>query len=119
MRELKFRAWDKKSNKWVTHEQHLEDTKVSASVKPPSILKIFHPDWIFQQYIGIKDRNRKEIFEGDIVSWGYSDIEICIVEEDYSGFALRGKEDVDSISFPDHRSLEVIGNIYENPELLK
>ena len=117
MREIKFRAWDKKNNKmWHCVEeldlgnqevvfQHNEDYGITWGAYPS--------DAILMQYTGLKDKNGTEIYEGDIMEWDEKEWGAPyreIVEWRYSLFETR--EDV----WP--QSCEVIGNIYENPELL-
>lgn len=79
------------------------------------------PGMRFLQYIGLKDKNGKEIYEGDILSMGKSGkyiVEYRAREID-PGFKIQdGPSDtiVINMSWNDG---EIIGNIYENPELLK
>lgn len=79
---------------------------------------------IFLQYTGLKDENGKEIYEGDIVKASiYSDETPQILEVEYrgSGFLIDYEDsETDCVllsEFPS--SVEIIGNIYENPELLE
>lgn len=119
MRELKFRAWDTGAKRWASGVMPVL-TGLSLELKPA------HSGIIIEQYTGLKDKNGKEICEGDIVRYGRHiggiiPPESCteIVswwsgEEEYypccttSGFALPYSED----------DYEVIGNIHDNPELL-
>lgn len=65
------------------------------------------------QFTGLKDKNGKEIYEGDIVSFLGETWEV-IYFETYAGFMLGNGNDLMNITTQE----ELIGNIYENPELL-
>lgn len=100
MRTIKFRAWDKKHTHWTI----LDLTECDAI----TLIKNVE----YQQYTGLKDSNGKEIYEGDIVirSWGKNE---KIEEVKDIGFDLKLSE------LESGGITEVIGNIYQNPELLK
>ena len=85
-------------------------------------------DFILMQSTGLKDKNGKEIFEGDVVKYevGCNTVtEEVAYDKNFAGFGVRDA-DIDIIftflqlaDVVDLISLEVIGNIYQNPELLE
>ncbi|SFI02767.1 MULTISPECIES: YopX family protein [unclassified Bacillus (in: firmicutes)] len=111
MREIKFRAWDKVYKHF--HEGDLIREYVIGEF-------IDNPEYEVTQYTGIKDKNCKEIYHKDIVR-GHDNV-IYIVEWDEKD-AMFYYKDPDGNEDDDLRmsavAFEVIGNIYENPELLK
>jgi len=69
----------------------------------------------YQFFVGLKDKNHKDIYDGDIIKYlGAFKFEILIVEYKKDGFHLPRSR----YTFDIDPSIEVIGNIYENPELL-
>jgi len=125
-REIKFRAWDEgnkimhegvefirsgtESNDWVlfkSDNQRLEDGDVLENPYFQQQIKLM-------QYTGLKDKNGKEIYEGDVVRWSGK---VYLIEwhDKVAGFVMQNN----GIERPDVEfESEVIGNIYENPELL-
>lgn len=113
MREIKFRAWLKR------YEMMVDVEKISMT----SGRIYFDSDWWeeyeLMQYTGIKDKNGKEIYEGDIVKSPCGIRKVIFVD---GGFCLdTGDFATDLYRMIDSKGnhLEVIGNIYENPELLE
>lgn len=110
MRELKFRAWDKKDNcMHVCLDMRDLPFWDWASLSHVPVM----------QYTGLKDKNGIEIYEGDILGldsrepFGY-------VTFDKAGFRLETSRDKSNFLHNYNRfNLQIIGNIYENPELLK
>lgn len=118
-REIKFRAWD--NNKMIIQDFDIEDLMQGFSV--------FDKDFIWMQYTGLKDIQKKEIYEGDILG---IELQKCNdkgrqtsqVIFDLGGFAIsiinckiykRGSINYFA-KYADQ--FKIIGNIYENPELL-
>ena len=110
MREIKFRWWRKEAN--IMEWDYL---KSSVYYQNP----FGRSDLITMQFTGLHDKNGKEIYEGDI---GLFDcmggkIKTTIV---WNGFAARyERDDIPYLAGGIDGQCEVIGNIYENPELLK
>jgi len=112
-REIKFRAWDGVdyiSNPFTLHD--LQSKKIQ-----------FTKDAVILQYIDIKDKNGVEVYEGDIIrakmflgdeEEPYENVSIGKVVFDCGAFQLSA----DDLNVDYYHDIEVIGNIYENPDLL-
>lgn len=77
-----------------------------------------HPDTI-GQYTGLKDKNGKKIFEGDIVEFANLDLPNMIVQFDNGSFMLCEDEYSTYVELRMNYAVEVMGNIYDNPELIE
>ena len=115
MREIKFRAWDKRFNQMAdVHAIALHQNILILSTRSDRDTPFSEVN--LMQFTGLKDKNGKEIYEGDIFENHQADINIvnwfggswCY--ENYHAGALP--------LWPDNETCEVLGNIYENPELL-
>ncbi len=112
MREIKFRAWHKANDRMLDW----------ASLKSYLVMPGTDGSLIWMQFTGLKGKNGKEIYEGDIVKQAGDEdggwVSIMLVECDApnGGFNLRDKGEYVELF---HQSLEVIGNIWENQGLLK
>ena len=127
MREIKFRAWLKKENKMVEVKSlHLGTRKIIYGYSETSQCygnkSCSFDDIELMQCTGIKDRNGKEIYDGDIVK---TNIDLMgIVRFDIGYYFEWITDSLVSMWNKDMKvwlewGLEVIGNIYENPELLE
>ena len=118
MREIKFRAWDSTSRRWTTDiVRHTDMGNRTLQLKPPVRDPSFQVE--IMQYTGLKDRHGVEIYEGDILS--SPSMPNSPVEFQRGSFnAVYADGSHDEWEAPLWRySVEVIGNIYENPELLE
>lgn len=126
----KFRAWDKKFKEMVQVDAIVfEEQAIIVTYKNGNIAKGDVKEYVLMQSTGLHDKNSKEIFEGDIIRYNIDVIDIkrhptlgfYTVLDGREGFFGDGmsiddfEEDVKEFS----KTAEIIGNIYENPELLE
>jgi uncharacterized phage protein (TIGR01671 family) len=121
MRDYKFRAWDGEA------EMMLDSNELDQSTLG-HLKRANEINWHIMQYTGLKDKNGKEIYEGDLVK-GQVASEVEGAEpfrfeatkvvwcEECGGFHLMGFFHDSLYRFSNQNAVEVIGNIYENPEL--
>ena len=110
MRELKFRAWNEQRKKIIFGPTDGNDS--------PSWILALMDDVPKMQYTGLKDKNGKEIYEGDIVNHLYHH-QKAVIEWINCGLMMKYSDGLkDSMFAIDMEHIEIIGNIYENPELL-
>jgi len=113
MREIKFRAWDKSQNKMFTHDY------ISWGI-------LNNDGYELMQFTGVKDKNRVDIYEGDILEWNDVDNHIryvCEYDTKFPQFLFRqilnrNRPELDTPTCGFGYDSKVIGNIYEHPDFL-
>lgn len=137
-REIKFRAWDKDEKEMLYFDDMPDEVEITLDADGQFILlaegrddcvtgcQYYHIDYELMQFTGLKDANDKEIYEGDV----------CSIERYYDDIHGNEKTYLDRFEVYFHEGVfarednldclsgcsthcEVIGNIYENPELLE
>lgn len=129
MREIKFRAWDTLYNEMIYDVQFRRDDRTFDN--------FLDSRYALMQFTGLHDKNGKEVWEEDKVKWiaygplsyeypeegrsEYEGIGTVIYSTENACFYIEGEEEIHSLcaDFGEEEiELEVIGNIYEDKELL-
>lgn len=138
-RPIKFRIWDTENKKWIIAGWHNNVYQAEYYIDVDGVVRVLNYDSldivknvIIQQYTGLQDKDGKEIYEGDIICIKESDPtssgnnSICTVEYIGCGFCYRDAytKKIDSLftilgEATKDEYAEVIGNIFENLDLIK
>ena len=131
MREIKFRAWDKKLKNMLFMDgmsmnweyDHL--TFRITGYTDEEEWSTNEEDLELMQYTGLKDKNGKEIYEGDLIKTHTEGDTLLVIwnERSGNGWALKRQDGTiiqglfptnDGAPYPE---VEIVGNLYEHPEL--
>lgn len=131
MREIKYRAWDSANSRFITDgDIYISQNGLvfGGDLGNLPLVDITNYDVVISQYTGLKDKNGKEIYEGDIISTDLS--RPFLIVEFRNGAFMYQCHDNDQ-DYYDHmepaftdvvettKYHEVIGNIYQNSDLLE
>jgi uncharacterized phage protein (TIGR01671 family) len=119
----RYRAWDKEFKEMVQVDALVFEQIIKATYKNGNVVKEDLKNYVLMQSTGLTDKNGKEIFEGDVLkvtdkhSWlevvSFSEKKAMFVSKE-SGFPESPLWELfNTVLF----EIEIIGNIYENPEL--
>jgi len=128
-REIKFRAWNKQTSQMIDLKA-ITPFALDSSLKMDGLFIPFFDGYIVQQFTGLIDKNGREIYEGDIVQfhkgqphkaeyevyWKKCGFSLIDAKRDGDKYGVFTKN-LDNLCPAD--SMTIIGNIFENPELLK
>lgn len=123
----KFRAWDTTNKEMfkdtfaITESGQVVVVEQEDVMSPPDYVFVDH--LVIMQSTGLKDKNGKEVFVGDIIKCTRGCLHEVYIEKEYAGTFIGGMPAIylkglgEGYAWTEHE--EIIGNIYENPELLE
>ena len=130
-REIKFRAWNKEDKIMVDLQKitplalnDMMNTQLNLQGRSGLFIPFFK-ELELMQYTGLKDRNGKEIYEGDIIKCKYGKATIESIEDIHQSLGWRDRKenskcsDIGRTIEKFKNEIEIIGNVYKNKELLK
>ena len=120
-REIKFRVWDKKTERFQSGFHLTSDGKIIFACL------VDNEDYILSQFTGLKDKNGKEIFVGDVIKIKcnediiigdvfYNQSRCCYMINHPAGY--NGSFGLHALTIEICDEFNIIGNIFQNPELL-
>ena len=119
----KFRAWDSAKKEMfkdtfaITESGQVVVVEQEDVMSPPDYVFVNH--LVIMQSTGLFDKNNKEIFEGDVVSIDTDEFDLLFVKYEAGIYWLMdGEECVEHLS-DYYKYVSIVGNIYENPQLLE
>jgi len=116
MREIKFRMWT--GQRYIYDQNIVFDCMRQQYSGLYDHVKLHESD--FEQFTGLHDKNGKEIYEGDIIlNPLYEEPYVVEYAENLAGYVGWGDDRICGCYLITDENIKIIGNIHENPELIK
>lgn len=119
----RFRAWDKEFKEMVqVYALVFDEQIIKATCKNGNVVKEDIKNYVLMQSTGLRDKNGKEIFEGDVVKMAknvYSEPTYYEVVRHRGGAYRLESKQYGCELWLRHTDCEIAGDIYKNPELLE
>ena len=127
MRTIKFRGKERRTGKWFYGNLYVKDTRGRTHICTPERGCFDIDPETVGQFIGLYDKDGKEIYEGDILLLGNSPSAVFEVKwnESIAAFCIRFNFENEIGSRPlgewlaEKKNTAIIGNVFDNPELMK
>ena len=128
---IKFRAWDKRHKRMIEVTSiNFRDRTIEEETRYAVNRKLYLDDVVLMQHTGLKDSKSVEIYEGDVLTLKYPrDRRYTVTAKvirgsQISAMTLKFEDEFTTEEIPLYKisaehNLEILGNIYENPELLE
>jgi len=115
MREIRFRAWEKDEKKYYDLDKLFNNDFEKIMYLHPTFI-VGKGNIVFEQYTGIKDKNNKELYENDFIK------NLEYISFDHGGHVQKDGvvliENIRDNTIDYLEEFEIIGNLWQNPELL-
>ena len=114
-RKIKFRVWDTETGRYVSYTPHVG---IDTDGRVYDLQNGSDGHFVLEQFTGRLDKNKKEIYEGDVVYSVFEDRMSPVVFRDHGFWVEAESYGWEGELLWNWEFLEVIGNVRQNPELL-
>jgi hypothetical protein len=113
-----YRAWDKSKNVMVNNVTPINGELCITFINGFRVVTFYDGDLLYSESSGLKDKNEEVIYSWDICLFPTGDKKEIILKDGAYGYVHYG-DFIPLCNYKDRHEIEIIGNIFENPELLE